>query len=356
MIKINEASIMINMSSRYTTPNENHQISNQGVLSAAATGLSDFILKQGADVEHVFHISDINTQLLESPTLSLQLPNYCQVLENAATLSGCDNFGLYYGQQFQPKALGLIGYIALCSPTLEHALKNMASHFHLHQKDTFTRLIETPDHWRLDYQIQHGAILTRRQDSELTMGMFMNIIRSVLGQNYAPRAIHFEHTRPTDYQEHRKVFNAPVYFDQPYNSILLAKTDMQTAMPDQDPILLTVIQDTLRLLNTQSHQQKFIDQVRSLIHLSFNHGEPNLECIAHQLNMSNTCLTRKLKSQGTTFSTLVDHVRCEIAEYYMKQQLISISEMAFLLGYSEVSAFSRAFKRWFGITPRQWRH
>ncbi|WP_407647844.1 AraC-like transcriptional regulator QhpR [Acinetobacter rathckeae] len=329
---------------------------NQGVLSAAATGLSDFILEKGADVAHVFHVSGINTQLLESPTLSLQLPNYCQVLEQAATLSGCDNFGLYYGQQFKPKALGLIGYIALCSPTLEHALKNMTSHFHLHQKDTLTRLVKQPDHWRLDYQVQHGAILSRRQDAELTMGMFINVIRSVLGQHYAPRAIHFEHTRPADCQEHSRLFNAPVYFDQPYNSILISKTDTHICMPESDPILLTVIQDTLRLLNSQPSQQHLTDQVRSFIHLSLSQGEPQLERTAHELNMSSTCLTRKLKSYGTTFSALVDHVRSEVAEHYMKQNHMSISEMAFLLGYSEVSAFSRAFKRWFGITPRQWRH
>ena len=75
-------------------------------------------------------------------------------------------------------------------------------------------MVDLGDSWRIDYQVQHGAILTRRQD-ELTMGMFMNVIREVMGPHYSPRAIHFEHTRPEFWQEHSKLFNAPVYFDQP---------------------------------------------------------------------------------------------------------------------------------------------
>ncbi len=116
-------------------------------------------------------------------------------------------------------------------------------------------------------------------------------------------------------------------------------------MPNHDPLLLTVILDTLRLLNTHVHRQSLTDQVRSHIQIELNTGEPNLEKIAHDLDLSSCVLTRRLKLEGLTFSSLVDKVRCELAEHYMKQKNIPISEMAFLLGYSEVSAFSRAFKR-----------
>ncbi|MEB3767644.1 AraC family transcriptional regulator [Acinetobacter sp. MD2] len=329
---------------------------NQGVLSSAASGLSEFITIKGADADRVFGISGINSELLSSPTLSLQLPNYCKVLEQAAVLSGCDNFGLHYGQQFQPKALGLIGYIGLCSATLESALFNMTHYFHLHQKDTLTRMVDLGDSWRIDYQIHHGAILTRRQDAELTLGMFMNVIREVLGPHYSPRGIHFEHTRPEFWQEHSKLFNAPVYFDQPFNSILITKKDTQHRMPNHDPMLLTMMLDTLRLLNLSVQSQTLTDQVRSHIQLELSEGEPNLEKIAQDIGLSGCTLTRRLKSDGFTFTALVDKVRSELAEQYMKQRNIPISEMAFLLGYSEASAFSRAFKRWFGVNPRQWRN
>ncbi|AOA59197.1 AraC-like transcriptional regulator QhpR [Acinetobacter larvae] len=335
---------------------DNMLMSNQGVLSAAAAGLSDFMQQQGADVDRVFGYSGINPEALISPTLSLALPNYCTVLEQAAQQSGCDNFGLYYGQQFHPKSLGLIGYIALCSATLEDALKHMSRYFYLHQKDTLTRMVDLGDAWRIDYQIQHGAILTRRQDAELTLGMFINVIREVLGPHYAPRAIHFEHTRPEAWQEHSKLFHATVYFEQPYNSIIVAKQDLQHRMPMQDPMLLNVMLESLHLLNLERPQQSLSNQVRSHIQLQLSQGEPSLEKIAADLGLSAGMLTRRLKAEGSSFSALLDAVRYELANYYIQQKNIAISEMAFLLGYSELSAFSRAFKRWHGVNPRQLRH
>lgn len=328
---------------------------NRGVLAAAASGLSDFISHSGGDVDRIFGVSGIDPELLAQPTLSLGLINYCRVMEEAARYSGCDNFGLHYGRQFKPQSLGLIGYIGLCSATLEQALHNVANAFPWHQHDTLTRLVDKGDCWRLDYQVRHGAILCRRQDAELTLGMFMNLIRHVAGKHWAPREVHFEHPRPAQWHEHCKVFDAPVYFDQPFNSLLIPKRDLARAMPDSDPLLLGVMQDAIRRLNSGTPQQNIVDQARAQVHLLMLQGEPVLEEVAEKMGLSSWSLQRRLREAGLSFTTLVDNVRCEMAKHYLQQRQLPISEMALLLGYSEVSAFSRAFRRWFGISPRQWR-
>lgn len=330
-------------------------VCNRGVLAAAASGLSDFISHSGGDVDRIFGVSGIDPELLAQPTLSLGLINYCRVMEEAARYSGCDNFGLHYGRQFKPQSLGLIGYIGLCSATLEQALHNVAKAFPWHQHDTLTRLVDKGDCWRLDYQVRHGAILCRRQDAELTLGMFLNLIRHVAGKHWAPREVHFEHPRPTQWHEHCKVFDAPVYFDQPFNSLLIPKRDLARAMPDSDPLLLGVMQDAIRRLNSATPQQNIVDQARSQVHLVMLQGEPVLEEVADKMGLSSWSLQRRLREEGLSFTALVDNVRCEMAKHYLQQRQLPISEMALLLGYSEVSAFSRAFRRWFGISPRQWR-
>lgn len=330
--------------------------SNRGVLAAAATGLSDFICSNGGDVDRIFGVSGINPELLANPTLSLDLVNYCRVMEEAARLSGVDNFGLYYGKQFQPQSLGLIGYIGLSSPTLTEALHNMAADFQWHQRHTLTQMVDIGDCWRLDYQVRHGAILCRRQDAELTLGMFLNVIRYALGKNWAPRAVHFEHPRPEQWHEHSKVFDAPVWFEQPYNSLIIPKADLASCvMPESDTALLMVLRQTIRQLNRTQEHQDFIDQTRAQIRLQMVHGEPSLDDVAAKMGLSTWSLQRNLRSEGISFSALVDKLRCEMATRYMQQNQLSISEMALLLGYSEVSAFSRAFRRWFNISPRQWR-
>lgn len=330
-------------------------ISHRGVLAAAASGLSDFIHGHGGDVDRIFGISGIDAELLAQPTLSLGLVNYCRVLEEAARYSGCDNFGLRYGRQFKPQSLGLIGYIGLCSATLEQALQNVVQAFPWHQHDTLVRLVEKGDCWRLDYQVRHGAILCRRQDAELTLGMFLNLIRHVAGKNWAPREVHFEHPRPEQWHEHCKAFDAPVYFDQPFNSLVIAKREVSRSMPDSDPLLLGVMQDAIRRLNTSGSQQSVVDRARSQVQLALLEGEPSLEEVAEKMGLSSWSLQRRLREERLSFTALVDKVRCEMATHYLQQRQLAISEMALLLGYSEVSAFSRAFRRWFGISPRQWR-
>jgi AraC-like DNA-binding protein len=328
---------------------------NRGVLSAAASGLCDFIGHHGGDADRILGASGIDPELLAKPTLSLSLDSYCQVMENAARDSRCGNFGLYYGQQFKPQALGLIGYIGLCSSTLEAALHNWVAAFPYHQHDTLIRLVDADDCWRLDYQVRHGRILCRRQDAELTMGMALNLIRHAAGPSWAPRAVMFEHPCPEQWHDHCKFFDAQVYFDQPVNSMLIPKRDLNRPMPGRDPLLLGVIVDAIRRLDGLRTPQGLVDRVRDQVRQTLSMGEPTLESAAHRLDFSSWSLQRRLSREGVSFSQVLDGVRREMATHYLRQPHLSISEIALLLGFSEVSAFSRAFRRWHDVSPRQWR-
>ncbi|WP_416885973.1 AraC family transcriptional regulator [Marinospirillum sp.] len=328
---------------------------HQGVLAAAATGFSDFISQQGGDPERILGHSGLDPERLACPTQSLSLIHYCQAMETAAEQLGQDNFGLHYGYQFQPQSLGLLGYIGLCSATVEQALINLVHAFPYHQHDTLTRLVDQGNSWRLDYQVRHGGILCRRQDAELTLGMFLNLLRTGLGHQWAPKEVYFEHPRPENWHEHCKLFDAPVYFDQPYNALVIPKSQLQRTMPDHNPTLLLVMQDAIQRLNIQPPRQSLAEQIRLEIQLQLPQGEPCLEQLAAKMQTSQHSVQRQLQQEGTHFSQLVDQVRQDLAQHYLKQKQISISEMALLLGYSEVSAFSRAFRRWFTLSPRQWR-
>lgn len=327
---------------------------NRGVLSAAATGLTNFIAAQGGDADSVLGVSGINPEQLASPTLSLSLVNYCEVLEVAARNSGVGNFGLYYGKQFKPQSLGLIGYIGLSSATAKQALLNVANDFHWHQHDTLTQVVDMGECLRIDYQVRHGAIVNRRQDAELTIGMFLNLIRSALGPKWSPREVHFEHPQPEQWHEHCKVFNAPVWFEQSYNSMVIPKRDLVQPMPHQDPMLLLLLRETLRRLNRKTSDQNIAERTAAQIRIQLTQGEPDLEEIARNLGVSRETLQRHLRSEGSNFTQLIDNVRRALAANYLKERHLSVTEMALLLGYSEISAFSRAFRRWFGVSPRQW--
>ena len=115
------------------------------------------------------------------------------------------------------------------------------------------------------------------------------------------------------------------------------------------------MQVAIRRLNRAATQQKRVEQARSQVHLSLMQGEPALEEVAEEMGLSSWSLQRRLREEGMSFSSLVINVRCGMATPYLQQKPLSISAMTRLLGYSAVSAFSRAFRRGFGISPRQWR-
>lgn len=329
---------------------------NTGVLAAAATGLCMFIKEHGGDADRILGMSGINPEDLQHPTQSLGLANYCQVFEEAAHQSGCDNFGLYYGHQFQPQALGLLGYIGLCSSTVEQALINVARAFPYHQQNSLICLVDDGECYRFDYQVRHRAILSKRQDAELSLGIINNLIRHVLGSQWAPRAVHFEHPRPESWHEHCRLFNAPVYFEQQCNSLIIPKLNLGRRMPASDPTLLIVMQDAIRQLNTQEKTlPNIVDDTIVQVRNQLLSGEPVMEVVAEKMGLSSYSLQRRLRDQGVSFTVIVDKTRCELATHYLLQHHLPISELAPLLGYSEASAFSRAFRRWFGISPRQWR-
>jgi AraC-like DNA-binding protein len=329
-----------------------------GILASAATGLVSFIGQQGGDAERILGRAGIDSERLEHPTLSLDLNQYCQVFEEAARQTGNDNFGLRFGQQFKPDALGLLGYVGMCSATLGDALRNVVDTFPVHQQSSLLRLEAMGEFYRLDYQVQYGAIVRRRQDAELSLGMFFNLMRHALGQNWAPEKVLFEHPQPEAWHEHCKVFDAPVLFGQPRNSLVFRRSVLDRPMPGRDPRLLAIVIESMRMLGGQAgttNRPGIVDDVKTQVRALLGDGYPSLEQVAEQLRLPSWTVQRRLQEQGLSFSTLIDTVRQELATYYLQQSALPISELALLLGYSEISAFSRAFRRWFDVSPKQWR-
>ncbi|AZC24533.1 MULTISPECIES: AraC family transcriptional regulator [Pseudomonas] len=329
-----------------------------GILASAASGLSEFIQQQGGSPERILGMAGIDPEQLLHPTLSLDLNQYCSVFEEAARQTGNHNFGLRYGQQFRPDSLGFLGYVGLCSATLGECLRNVARTFPAHQQGSLLRLVEEGQWCRFDYQVQHGAILRKRQDAELSMGMFSNLIRHALGQNWAPERVLFEHPQPEAWHEHCKVFDAPVLFGQPCNALVFRRSVLERPMPDHDPKLLAILLESMGKLchaGMGQAQPGIVAQVRAQVRDLLGEGYPSLEHVAQNLRIPTWTIQRRLSESGLSFSTLVDTVRQELALYYLQQSTLPISELALALGYSEISAFSRAFRRWYDVSPIQWR-
>jgi AraC-like DNA-binding protein len=340
-----------------STASELHHRKPHGrkILAAAASGVGDFIRRLGADAQLVFSDAGVEEERLGKPNLALDLGAYVHMMESASRRTENDNFGLNFGQQFKPEDLGLIGGIALASPTLGAAVANLAELFPYHQQVTQTRLTREAQRWRLEYRILDGCIVERRQDAELTLGMFVNIFRHCLGSRWAPIAVYCEHIKPRNWREHERVFGAPVHFGQHTNAIVFSSQELSRCMPHADLIRCHDLRSELIRVAGNVGSVSFLDALKSEIRSYLPTQDLNVASIARIMGFPRWTFQRRLGECGVSFTELVESVRRELADLYIRQPYVVVTDVAMVLGYSELSALSRAFRRWYGMSPQQLR-
>ncbi len=326
------------------------------VLSAAATGALDLFARHNGDADTILSRAGIRAEDLGSPLNELNLGQYCAMFEEAARQTGHGNIGLEFGQQFQPRQLGVLGFAAVSAPTLGAAVANLERHFPAHQGQTSFRIVADGDILWLCYRILDGRIAQRRQDAELSLGMFCNIFREALGQDWAPLEVRFEHPRPDGPDAHERRFGAPVAFARRTNAFAFRRAELKAVMPSPDPYLLPIVTQFLSArAQLQGDPTAFARQLRDEISLMLWNGLPTMAELAARLHMTEAALRRRLRAHGLVFADVLRATRADLALHYLRHSDLSLTEIAHNLGYSELSAFSRAFRSWTGVSPHRYR-
>lgn len=329
------------------------------VLAAAAHGVEEFITRHGGDIDRIAGRAGLSPRQFALPTEKLDLSAYCRLFSEAARDTQDGNIGLRFGQQFRPDMLGLIGYVALLSPTLGDAVANLASHFGYHQAHTRTGLIRRDGLLHLEYVIEDPRITQRRHDAELTMGMFCNVLRHAMGPDWAPEEIHFAHARPEQAHEHADAFQAPVRFGQMTNALVFREKGTDIPMPNANPSLLKVVRSSLiSLAGAQCEVpagSPLSAQIAGHIRSALAVGHIEFVDIARRMGLPPWTLQRRLAQENLTYSTILEETRHAEALRYLTTTSHDISEIARALAYTETSAFSRAFRKWSGQSPRAYR-
>jgi AraC-like DNA-binding protein len=335
-------------------PGDRRHAPAPGVIASSATGIVSWLERFNGDVDRVFGHAGIAPEMAGSPTLVLDLQSFCRLFEESALATHNDNFGLWFGVKFDPRDLGLWGYAALSAPTAGAALETLVELFPLHQQSSSMRLKRDQSGLkRFEYRIEAAGIVERRQDAELTLGQILSFMRAGLGPRWSPDEVHFEHPRPDGWREHEGAFGARVFFSQPANALLFDERALGVPMPTRDPRLMVAMRQCLEQIAGRSDLSASItDQVRTAVRARLAEGQLSIDVIAAELRLAPSHIQRELTFDGLTFTGLIDAVRRDLALSYLRQRHLSLSEVALLLGYSELSAFSRAVRRWTGSSPR----
>lgn len=264
--------------------------------------------------------------------------------------------GLEIAELVQPKHLGIIAYIAMSCANLGEALQR----YH-----DFHRLIY--DGSPLQVTAQDGLLsirwselpqnMTAQITDETAIALMVGFLKHFLDfKHIRLHAVHFHSAAPKHAALYAQYFGCKVRFSQPYSEVLLPVQELSAPFLQGDQTLQQLLtQQAQSLLQKLPHSTQTDQRLQQAILTGLQKNQFQIEHIAGQLNIPVRQLQRHLQQQGSSYQQRMQEVRCMLAEEYLRDPHLSLQEIALLLGYSEQSAFQRAFKRWLQLTPQQWR-
>lgn len=171
--------------------------------------------------------------------------------------------------------------------------------------------------------------------------------------NTKPIQAELREAKPKSLHAYSSLFNCPINFLSDSNSLIFNKDELLKPLPTADAHLAVVHEQHLQQYRDRRATLTMSDKVERILVAMLPSGEPKQGDVAAQLNLSSSTLKRRLNDEGNTFKSLLDNLRHELAIKYLNQDKLSITETTYLLGFSQSSAFTRAFKRWEGVSPKQ---
>lgn len=268
--------------------------------------------------------------------------------------SGCAHFGLLTGQRASPSALGAVGFLMKNSPDVATALNEFVLNFDLHDRGATLFLLEKDGSCLLVYEIYQHGIEAAVQIVDGALAVGFNIMRSLCGPDWLPDEVLFRRDTPEDVGPYRNFFQAPMQFNARQTALRFDRSWLARKIPLADPVLRQHFQQNVQDLIRHSPED-FRSTVYQAVLLLLGSQRCNLEGIADYFSLHPRTLNRRLKEAGTSFRELHNEASHATACQLLQQTRSSIANIAELLGYSNETAFNRAFSHWEGTPPAKWR-
>jgi len=319
--------------------------------------LTDFVdvaRKVGLDPYRQLRQAGISPIALVNPDIRVPAKSVMQLLEDSAQLAGVDDLGLRVAEARQLTTLGPLWTVMREGATLRNALEAMSRYLHLLNEALDLRIEEVGDTAVLRLEILVGVTGSRRQSTEFIICLWFRLLKLLSGTAWKPRGVCFSHGAPASLATHRRVFGVPVRFHQDFDGILLPAADLDVATPARDTALARHAREFLDAKLAQS-DSTMPDKVRKLVFALLPTGECGAEQVARQLGIDRKTMHRHLAGYGQNYLSILDGVRVDLVSRYVSNNERPLSDVAVLLGFSSLSAFSRWFSARFGCSVSAWR-
>jgi AraC-like DNA-binding protein len=309
----------------------------------------------GADTDLLLKGAGITREQIDDPAVRLNVRDQIRFLNLAADALKDDFLGYRLAASSELREMGLLFYVAASSDTLSHALQHAARYSSIVNEGVALKFGNGEEGAGITFHYIGVSRHLDRHQMEFFAATTVRISRQLTGQRVTPIRVRFTHHRDTIGSEFSEFLGDNVEFGAAADEVVFAPSTGHLPIIGADPYLnrLLVKYCEEALARRPANLESFRSAVQNAIVPLLPHGQAEAAETARKLGMSQRTLARRLRVEGVTFSQVLDSLKSDLAQRYLADASLSISQIAWLLGYQEVSAFTHAFKRWTGTTPRE---
>jgi AraC-like DNA-binding protein len=324
---------------------------NPTSLASAARILWRLLELYGIDPGDVYHKAGINASKMRDSRARYADTKTRAAWQMAARLIDNPCFGLLAAEHWRPTDFHALGCAFLASRTLRIGIDRLVQYSAVvDPRFRFEQRLEA-DHLRLSYRITHPETSEVPALQDARLAVVFSLCRAACGQNFGLSEVSVTHPAPVCRSDYFGLFRCPVQFEAPRPELVIDRDLAEAPVPAANRELAAANDAILRDYLCALEHGDIVTRVKTLIIGYLPSGATSAEAVASDLYMSTRTLHRRLSDARTSFSETLDAVRRELAEQYISDPTRSLTEISFLLGFSEQSAFSRAFRRWTGQPP-----
>ena len=311
------------------------------------------------DINDALAQSDVGSTKLSDPTERITGEQFQIILKNLIQQAKDPLFGLNSGKFVQPGSYNILGYITMNCASVGDAIMRVASYEKLVGDMGVSTINKDQGLIHLNWHCRYTDPDVRPHMMDNVLASWITYARWLANTESPPIEVRFEHPLEdkTLYKYYEDLFRCPVLFDQPKTAVIVDNRLFNYPLRQPDPTLLRTLEDHADTLMAEFKQaMSLVPQIKNALRVAIKTGFPNKNDIADRFNMTPRTLQRRLGQENVSYQQLLNEVRLELAEDYLRNTSLSLHDIAQKLGFSEPRSFHRSFKNWTGKTPGEYRN
>lgn len=322
-------------------------------LATWAAAIGRALQARDCDAAMLFAQAGLDYTIRDQPEARFPLRGMTRLWQLAVATTGDPAFALELPRQVRPDTMHALGLSLAASPTLEDALLRMARYSRIVSDAADIALERGAETLTLSYRTPHHDVPLADAAYEAFMATAVQLGRSLTGTEANPLRCEFRHAAPADTAPYERFFRCPLHYRQPHNRLVFDRALMRLPLPGADVRQQRLHDDAASEYLGRFDAQPMSQRVRETLIRQLPAGEPTREAIATALRLTPRTLLRRLAAENANYKELLNDTRRELALSYLRQGR-SAAEVTWLLGFTDPSNFTRAFKRWTGLAPARW--